>query len=93
MKTLIAANDYLLLDGTFYSKKEVNFRNVKEIPHPFVEDTVSLLDSILKFEEKQKIFFIHLNHTNPLLNTSSEEYSNLVKKGYRIVKQDQIFFL
>ena len=80
-------------DGTFFSNKEINFRDVKEIPHPFIEDSVKLFDQILSLEDRNKIYFTHLNHTNPLWNKESDEYANLIGKGYRIAEQNQIFRL
>ena len=56
--------DYALIDATFYDSEEVNYRDLSEIPHPFVVESMELFDSISD-EEKKKIFFIHLNHTNP----------------------------
>ena len=41
----------------------------------------------LNIEEKNKIFFIHLNHTNPLLNNDSVEYNFVLRKGYNIAKE------
>ena len=93
IKEFVSRNDFLLLDGTFYSNKEINFRDVKEIPHPFIEDSVKLFDQILSLEDRNKIYFTHLNHTNPLWNKESDEYANLIGKGYRIAEQNQIFRL
>ena len=59
--------DYAIIDATFYDSKEVNYRDISEIPHPFVTESMDLFDSI-DIKEKNKIYFIHLNHTNPLLN-------------------------
>ncbi len=78
--------DYALIDATFYDSKEVNYRDLSEIPHPFVVESIELFDS-LKLEEKNKIFFIHLNHTNPLLDSDSEEYNFVLRKGYNIAKE------
>ena len=84
--------DYALIDATFYDAKEVNYRDLSEIPHPFVVESMELFDSI-KEEEKNKIFFIHLNHTNPLINEKSEEYKLVVSKGYNVAKEGMILKL
>ena len=78
--------DYALIDATFYDSKEVNYRDISEIPHPFVVESMELFDSI-KLEEKNKIFFIHLNHTNPLLNKDSSQYKFVKAKGYNIAEE------
>ena len=78
--------DYALLDATFYDSKEVNYRDVSEIPHPFVVESMELFDS-LEEKEKNKIFFIHLNHTNPLLNKRSHEYQFVTGQGFNVAEE------
>ena len=78
--------DYALIDATFYDSEEVNYRDVSEIPHPFVVESMELFDSI-NYEEKNKIFFIHLNHTNPLLDKDSVQYKFVKAKGYNIAEE------
>jgi pyrroloquinoline quinone biosynthesis protein B len=62
----VARVDVALLDATFYQEGELPNRNMTEIPHPFVAETISLFSS-LPAAEKRKIKFIHFNHTNPLI--------------------------
>ena len=78
--------DYALIDATFYDSGEVNYRDISEIPHPFVVESMKLFDSI-NYEEKNKIFFIHLNHTNPLLDKDSIQYKFVKAKGYNIAQE------
>tara|TARA_B100001287_G_scaffold159007_1_gene133623 strand:+ start:215 stop:1135 length:921 start_codon:yes stop_codon:yes gene_type:complete len=78
--------DYALLDATFYDEKEINYRDISEIPHPFVIESLELFKN-LKLKEKKKIYFIHLNHTNPLLHSDSDEYKNLISKGYNVANE------
>ncbi len=75
--------DYALIDGTFYDSTEVAHRNKAEIPHPFVVESLELFKE-LSASEKRKIYFIHFNHTNPLLNKTSSAYYNLTSDGYRV---------
>jgi len=83
--SLIKEVDHALIDGTFYSAAEVGNRNIAEIPHPLVQESMQLFDS-LSTKEKEKIIFIHFNHTNPLLNEQSEEAKLVKSKGFRIAK-------
>ena len=78
--------DYAFLDGTFYDQKEINNRDMSEIPHPFVIESMKLFDD-LEIKHKNKIYFIHLNHTNPLLNSNSKEYKHVVSNGYNVAKE------
>ena len=50
---LVEDNDILFIDGTFYSGEEISYRNISEIPHPFIIETLDLLSEI-PYEEKQK---------------------------------------
>ena len=78
--------DYAIIDATFYDSKEVNYRDISEIPHPFVTESMDLFDSI-DIKEKNKIYFIHLNHTNPLINKDSDQYKLVRNKGYNVAEE------
>lgn len=93
IRKLVLENDYIFLDGTFYSGEEINFRNIKEIPHPLIEDSVKLFDSLLSYEDKSKVYFIHLNHTNPLWDKSSDQYRLSTEKGYKVAEQNQKIYI
>ncbi len=84
--------DYAFLDATFYDGEELGGRDMSTIPHPSVEESMALFDS-LSDSDRAKVHFIHFNHTNPLLNPSSEQYSVVISKGYRIAQYGQKFDL
>mgnify|MGYP003133087868 FL=1 len=67
----ISKVDYAFLDATFFDSDELPGRDISEIPHPFVEESIDLFQN-LTAEEKQKVYFIHFNHTNPLILDSPE---------------------
>lgn len=58
--------DVALLDATFYSGTELGNRPMAEVPHPLVSETIELFKNEAP-TVKKKIYFIHFNHTNPLL--------------------------
>ena len=89
---LIKNVDYAFLDGTFYDEKEVNNRDISEIPHPFIIESLKLFNPLNK-SEKNKIYFIHLNHTNPLLNSDSSEYNRVIREGFNVADPNMEFFL
>ena len=60
---LLTQVDYAFLDATFFEEGEIS-RPMSEVPHPFVVESIKRFES-LTAEEKNKIYFIHLNHTNP----------------------------
>jgi len=51
------------LDGTFFDAAELPGRDMREIPHPFIVESLSRFAS-LPASERTRIRFIHLNHTN-----------------------------
>ena len=84
--------DYAFLDATFYSGKELNNRDISEIPHPFIIESIEKFKNLPE-KEKSKIVFIHFNHTNPVINNDSEETKIVIKHGFRIGRIDEVFEL
>jgi len=85
---LIKKVDYAFLDATFYENGELK-RDMSEIPHPFVKESMDLF-SQLSNTDKQKIHFIHFNHTNPLLIEGSTAQKEVLEKGFNLAKEGQI---
>ena len=83
IKEMIKIVDYALLDGTFYKDGELN-RDMSEIPHPFVKESMNLFLDLSK-QNKQKVYFTHLNHTNPLLIQNSNEQLEVKKLGFNFI--------
>jgi len=79
----IKSVDYALLDATFYADGELPGRDMSKIPHPFVAETMHALNSIPK-TEKNKVWFIHMNHTNPLLKINSKESKFVQSQGFNV---------
>jgi pyrroloquinoline quinone biosynthesis protein B len=84
--------DYAFLDATFYDGEEISGRDISEIPHPFVIESMELFKD-LSTAEKQKIHFIHLNHTNPLLRPDSRQAIKVIENGFKIARQKQVILL
>jgi len=81
--------DKAILDATFYNKDELPGRDINQVPHPFVEESMTLFSSLTP-EAKSKIIFIHFNHTNPLLKQKSVEKENVIRKGFNIAEEKMI---
>ncbi len=79
----IARVDYAFIDGTFYDAAEINNRDISDIPHPFIIESMKLFKD-LKPLEKKKIYFIHFNHTNPVLNKKNRQAGLIIKNGFNI---------
>jgi len=83
--------DYAFLDAAFLNQNEVK-RAMTEVPHPFVVETVELFKNE-SMETKNKVIFIHFNHTNPTLQSNSKERKKLNKLGFRFAEEGQNFEL
>ena len=77
---LLTQVDYAFLDATFFKDGEIP-RPMSDVPHPYVEESIIRFKS-LAVEEKSKIYFIHLNHTNPARDENFEDRRAIENKGY-----------
>lgn len=84
--------DYAFLDATFFDAEEINNRDISEIPHPFVIESVALFKT-LSAREKEKVHFIHFNHTNPILNPESPQSKHVEEAGFHVARQGMVFQL
>jgi pyrroloquinoline quinone biosynthesis protein B len=75
--------DYALIDATFYADGELPGRDMSKVPHPFVTESMELLEH-LSVKERNKVWFIHMNHTNPLLDVESKESKTVQSRGFNI---------
>lgn len=90
--SLIATVDYAFIDATFFDTKEINNRDIKTIPHPFVIESMQRF-AHLSLNDRRKIHFIHFNHTNPLLIKSSSAVKKVLAAGFRIASMGDVFKL
>ncbi|WP_081817016.1 MBL fold metallo-hydrolase [Polaribacter sp. Hel_I_88] len=83
--------DYAFLDATFFNQKEVK-RAMTEVPHPFIEETVNLFKNE-SLATKNKVIFIHFNHTNPALQKNSEERKSIENLGFQFANEGDVYKL
>lgn len=86
----ISEVDYAFLDATFFDAEEVNHRDISQIPHPFVSESLDKF-AVLSPTERNKVVFIHFNHTNPLLQPLSHASRLVEKQGFRIARRNDVF--
>ena len=87
---LIRKNDFALLDGTFYDSTELENRNMTDIPHPFIKDSLEIF-SLLELVDRKKVYFTHLNHTNSAIHNSSLERLEIISQGFNVAEDGMIF--
>jgi len=88
IEEIIASVDIAYLDGTFFANGEIEGRDMSGFPHPFITHSMNRFDGLAP-EEKAKVRFIHLNHTNPALWPDSEAYKAVVEKGFRLAEEGE----
>ena len=81
----LATVDRAWLDGTFFADGEIPGRDMSTFPHPRINETMKRL-AILPERERQKLHFIHLNHTNPALRPESDQGQQVIDAGYGLAR-------
>jgi len=85
IRELIRSVDYALLDATFFADGELGNRDMSEIGHPFVSESMALFADMTE-EEKSRVIFIHMNNTNPLLIEGSPQQHEVESRGFRVAR-------
>jgi len=86
IEEVIAGVDVAYLDGTFYDMNDIPLRDMSEFPHPFIAFTMDRF-ATLPADERAKVRFIHLNHTNPALVGTSEARLEIERRGFRVARE------
>ena len=84
--------DLLFIDGTFYSNEElmeIRGRNIKDVPHPPIKETINLLKNGVLKQNNSKIYFTHFNHTNKILDNDFKD--DLKIEGIDFLKDGEVF--
>jgi pyrroloquinoline quinone biosynthesis protein B len=86
IRDIIRGVDYALLDATFFADGELPGRDMSAIKHPFVAESMALFEDMTD-EEKSRVIFIHMNHTNPLLIDGSEAQAIVTERGFKFATE------
>ncbi len=90
IEELVAEVDRLYLDGTFFDGAELPGRDMAEIPHPFISESMKRF-AALPAEARAKIIFIHFNHTNAALLPESQTSAQVLAAGFGLAREgDQL---
>jgi pyrroloquinoline quinone biosynthesis protein B len=87
----IASVDVAYLDATFFGDGEIPGRDMSGFPHPFITHSMERF-ATLPAAERDKIRFIHLNHTNPALSDGAERQA-IEKAGFRLAEEGEVLEL
>ncbi len=86
--TEVKSVDIALIDGTFFNGDELPGRDMDEVPHPTVTHTMDLFKDE-NAVTKAKIYFIHCNHTNPLMWDNATKVK-VKSMGFNYAKQGEV---
>ena len=86
IRDVVRSVDYALLDATFFKDGELGERDMSKIKHPFVSESMALFESMSE-ADRQRVIFIHMNHTNPLLYDGSPEQAEVERRGFRFARE------
>jgi pyrroloquinoline quinone biosynthesis protein B len=83
IEELIASVDVALLDGSFFDGSELPNRDMEQIAHPAIVESLARFAN-LPAGERKKVVFTHLNHSNPAADPESEEAAAVRAAGMSI---------
>ena len=86
LEEMLAEVDVAYLDATFYNDGEI-VRDMSEVPHPFVVETIARLAH--HPELRAKVRFVHLNHTNPLLQPGDPSRAAVEAAGLAVAEEGE----
>lgn len=87
LEELIEGVDIAYLDGTFFDGRELEGRDISEVPHPPMVDTMRRLQERAR-RAPGSVRFIHLNHSNPALHDSGVRAA-VERRGFRIAEEGE----
>jgi len=85
IEDIVNGSSVAYLDGTFFDGAELPGRDMREIPHPFITETLDRFATV-PAAARARVRFIHLNHTNPALVRSSPERLRVERSGARVAE-------
>ena len=83
IESLIRSVDVAYLDGTFFADGEIPGRAMRDIPHPFITESIQRFRA-LPLRDRRKIRFIHLNRSNPALWRRTPARRRIERAGHRV---------
>jgi len=87
---LIKSVDYAFVDATFFNGDELPNRDMNQVPHPFVVESMTLFQNLSK-QDKAKVHFIHFNHTNPIADPTSAASKSVLQAGFKRAQVGAVF--
>jgi pyrroloquinoline quinone biosynthesis protein B len=86
LEEIVAQVDVAWIDGTFFDATELPGRDLSQIAHPFIRDT---LDLVAGFPPalRARIRFTHLNHSNPACQPGHGAAAEIRRRGCLVAEE------
>ncbi len=88
IEQMLGLVDYAYVDGTFYDDGELVGRDMSEIPHPRVLESINRFKDLVA-RSGLNFRFIHYNHTNPIRYAGSEERAFVLSSGFHVAERGE----
>ena len=88
IEDMLARVDIAYLDGTFFANGEIPGRDMSGFPHPFITHSMERFASLPE-TARAKVRFLHLNHTNPALQTDGYAQRRIQRAGMRVAQEGE----
>jgi pyrroloquinoline quinone biosynthesis protein B len=92
IEALLASVDRAYLDGTFFDERELPGVRRGEIPHPTIAGSLERFNDLPE-DQRTKVRFIHLNHSNPAIDPASPERRAVEAAGMAVAEEGEVFEL
>ena len=86
LEAVLAQSQHIFIDATFWDDNELPGRDMSEIPHPRVTETMDRLQELAP-SERAKVHFIHYNHTNPIRDPASAQSREVEERGFNVARR------
>lgn len=89
IEMMIRQVDAAYLDATFFADGELQGVDMATIPHPRVRDSMDRFTARLTPEERARVRFIHLNHSNPARYPDGLEAAEVAQRGFFMASEGE----
>lgn len=86
----LSRHDISLLDATFHDRDELPGRDISQIPHPLVTDTLARFADLAA---EKRLILTHINHSNPIADPDSLETEAVRAAGFEVASDFMTFSL
>lgn len=85
IEDVLSGTSTAYLDGTFFDAAELPGRDMREIPHPFIVESLARF-AALPVTERKRVRFIHVNHTNRAAIAGTTERKRVEASGCGVAR-------